>query len=262
MRRRLLICSVVLGMAMSLCGCGLMPEIPELTEEQTNLITEYSAGLILKHQSVNYGLLSEEELAEAERMEAEAKAREEKNKQLAQEYLERTEAARKEKEEKKKSKKDKDTTDVEEVAPIGPAEISNGKLAEFCGIDGFDVSYAGYDLVDSYPGDGSDNMFAIGAPDDKKLCVVKLNVSNTSGQDADFSMFDRKSSFKLNVNGSESYNNDTTLLMDDFSMYKGTIEAGKATQMILVFEIDGGTDISTLSMEVGAGSSSGVMYFN
>lgn len=256
MKRRLLMCAAILGITSSICGCGLLPEIPDLTEEQADLITEYSANLILKHQSVNYGLLTEEQLAEAEKKEKEAIEKAERRKQLAEEYLAKTEASRKEKESKKSDKdkkKDSDSVDV----PSGPAEISTGKLAEFCGVEGFDVNYSGYDLVDSYPADGNSSMFAIDASQGNKLCVVKFDVSNVSGQDAEFNMFDKQSSFELTVNDGNTFINDTTLLMDDFSMYKGTIEAGKGTGMVLLFEVSDGTDINSLSMKVNAGNNSG-----
>ena len=61
--------SVVCGLivAMSLTGCGFIPELPTLTEQQEKLITEYAAGLLLKYDnSYDSGLMTDEALAKAE----------------------------------------------------------------------------------------------------------------------------------------------------------------------------------------------------
>ena len=114
-----------------------------------------------------YGFDVKKRISKTALTEKEAIEKAERRKQLAEEYLAKTEASRKEKESKKSDKDKKKDSDSVEV-PSGPAEISTGKLAEFCGVEGFDVNYSGYDLVDSYPADGNSSMFAIDASQNEK----------------------------------------------------------------------------------------------
>ena len=80
----------------------------DMTEEQEQLLIEYAAGLLLKYdKAFDGGLLSEEALAKAEEKEIEIQKKAEREKQLADEYIEKSKKAQEEKEKQKAEKKNK-----------------------------------------------------------------------------------------------------------------------------------------------------------
>ena len=87
LRKNALSAALILGTGIALTGCGLV-DMPELTEEQSALVTEYAAGLILKYDVTAMGdkLLSEEELAKGEQEEAEQRQKEREAREAAEEY--------------------------------------------------------------------------------------------------------------------------------------------------------------------------------
>ena len=78
---------VMAGIILSLTGCGLDP-MPDLTAEESAMISEYAVGVLLKHD-INAGkLASDYEIAEADRHDAELQAKMEEMRRLKAEQEE------------------------------------------------------------------------------------------------------------------------------------------------------------------------------
>ena len=78
---------VMAGIILSLTGCGLDP-MPDLTAEESAMISEYAVGVLLKHD-INAGkLASDYEIAEADRHDAELQAKMEEMRRLKAEKAE------------------------------------------------------------------------------------------------------------------------------------------------------------------------------
>lgn len=237
--------------SLALTGCSLV-DYPELTEEETNLVTEYAAGLVLKYDtSISSGsLLKDSDLEKEEAKEAERRAKEEAYKAAAEKYLANSSKA--------KSESDSSSSEQAAVAETAP-EVSNP--SSFYGMDEFQVSYTGYSLTESYPEDGRDDFFmALDATDGNQLCVVKFNVVNTSAEEADFDMFSKNGSFYIVIDGNNKVYSQPTLLLDDMSTYKGKLAPGEYNEMVLIFEVpDGTTSIGSMSLTMKNGDSKGTM---
>ena len=232
---------IIMAVTFAMSGCGT--QVPDMTEEQTALVTEYATNLLIKYNKLdNRNLLDDEQLAEAEKKEAEEAEKQRKKEEAAQAYL----AAQNETEAEQSQG---DSADNSSSAGNSNA-ISD--LAAFYGLDGFSISYSGYDLCTSYPDDSREDYFmAMDATEGKQLCIVKFAVSNVSSEAIDFDMFEKRAVFYLTIDGSDKVQVQSTLLLDDLASYKGMIEAGSTEDMILVFEI---SDIVTQvgSMELTA----------
>ena len=228
-------------------GCGSLVPMPELTEEQTQLVTEYAAGLILKYDltAVDGKLLTAEELAQSEMLEAQQRQREREAKAAAEDYLAKKANAAKDK------KKNSDKDSKSDSSSKAPTEQTVGDLADFYGIDGFDINYTGYEISDSYPTSGEDMLMAMDATPGKTLCVLKFNVTNSSGADATFDMFYRNPNFYLSVNGGDRVHQQYTLLLDDMAASNDPVAAGETVERVLIFEVpeDVGS-VSSLSLQV------------
>ncbi len=245
LRKTALSAALILGTGIALTGCGLV-DMPELTEEQSALVTEYAAGLILKYDVTAMGdkLLSEEELAKGEQEEAEQRQKEREAREAAEEYLAKKANAGKDK------KNDSDGSSSDAATASAPTEQTIGDLADFYGMSGFDISYMGYEISDSYPTSGEDMLMAMDATEGKTLCVLKFNVTNNSGADATFDMFYRNPSFYLSINGGEKVHQQYTLLLDDMAASNDPVAAGETIERVLIFEVpDDVGSISTMSMQ-------------
>ena len=238
-----------------LTGCFL-PSLPDMTEEQEEAITEYSADLLKKYDaSYSNGVYTEEQLEKAAQKEEEQKAKDEKAKQLADEYMEKAKTAAAQKE--KKSEEPSEGTDSEpKEKKNGPVSLANDEVAEFMNISDFDVEYMGYDIMKSYPDDGNNSVFSVDATEGKQLVVLYLDVTNSGAADAAVDMFTDKNTYSLNCGGT-TVESSSKLVLNDFSIYRDTVQAGATNETVLVFETDEGMDISGATLMIKNGDKVG-----
>lgn len=221
--------SMLMAMAFSilLCGCG--SEVPDLTPEQTALISEYATHLLVKHSELSdRSLLDDRELEKGIIEEAQERERKAKADEIAQTYLnaevEMVDGAVAEEQEA--------TAHQSEMMP--PQTI-----AEFLGEESFVIDYHSYELCESYPSTGEEEFYvAMDATAGKQLCVVKFTVSNVTSEDKEFNMLGKKNNYVLDMPDGQTISAQTTMLLDDISSYKGTISGNATEQMVLVFEVD------------------------
>ena len=236
---------MVLTISILITGCGT--NIPNLSEEQTDLVTEYAAGLLIKYNSIpSRSLLNDAQLEAEGKKEAEEREKERKKEEAAKAYLESQDTA--------KTKNKKENSDKNK-SPV----ISD--LATFYGLEGFTILYSGYQLCQSYPDESRDDYFlAMDATEGKQLCILQFNVTNTAGEDKQFDMFEKKPLFYLSIDGKDKIPVQPTLLLDDLSSYKGTITASNLEQMVLVFEIDGSlSQLGTMELTARYGDQKGLL---
>lgn len=257
MKKRVMGFSLCMLMVTMLVGCGPIPELPEMTEQQEKLVTEYAAGLLIKYDNAyDGGLLTEEALAKAEAKEIEQREKAERQKQLAEEYVAKSEKAKQEKEEKKsKDKKDKEEAKEE---PKGPVAIASDSVAEFMGLEEFKLEYTGYETVKSYPSDGG-GVFSVDAGNGKDLVVANFNLSNISGKAVEIDMFRSSTKFNLQLADGSIQQSCPTLLLDDFSVYKDNVDAGASSEVVLLFEVNEGSSLSGASIIVNSEKGQGTM---
>lgn len=216
-----------------LCGCG--NEIPDLTEEQTALISEYATNLIAKYSIISdRDLLSGTELEAGIQAEEEAKERKRKEEEIAAAYLN----SDLETSEGNEEEVQEDASPKENVASAPQKTIS-----EFFEESDFSIDYSSYELCDSYPEEDSDGVFmAMDATAGHQLCVVKFQVQNITSSDQEFDMFSKNGRFTLMTDDGETISAQSTMLLDDLSSFKGTIPADDNQELVLVFEVAGGLE--------------------
>ena len=258
-------------LTLGLTGC-IIPTTRELTEEQEKVITEYAAGLLKKYDnSFSEQLLTDEELEAAIKAEEEQKAKEEKKKKLAEEYLAKVEANEKKKQEEKSAKDKKSASDSGETgngeaagvnAGTEPAALDRNALESYFQTEGLNISYKGYEVVDSYPEDSS-SFFGVEAAAGKKIVVVNLGVSNNTSDDVFLDMFSEQNRYMLDI-GEEVIPADNTVLLNDFSMYRDTVMAGSGVDTVLLFEVPENSAIAGgngngASIEIDGGNGRGII---
>ena len=154
---------IVLGVVSCLLmGCG--NSIPELTEEEASLIATYAADVTLGHNKESESRLIDTEKERARRDELSAKIAELGEKQAAEEEAE---------------------TETGQYVNNGAATQSEYRaenIADFIGLDGFQVSYDGYEIKKSYAEDETDEWEpTFDATAGQNLLIVKLKITNVGG---------------------------------------------------------------------------------
>lgn len=222
-----------------------------LTQSEQKLYAEYAAGILMKYNAgTNMRVLEGQKLIKAEEEAAAALEKEQKQGEQTDKAWENTA-------QEAENQTSKDTTGT---ASGEKQYISD--MASVMGMDMFSVSYAGYDITDSYPESGEDIFFAMDASNGKRLLVEKFYVTNKSSESQDFDMFSKQGKFKTTVNG-KTYKSQYTLLLNDLSMYKGELEAEQTEEMVLIFEIPESVEtIDSLELSITAGEKTGTMLLS
>ena len=226
--RKILCMLMVSVVSVLLCGCN--SEVPDLTPEQTALISEYATLLLVKHSELsNRNLLSEAELEAGIIAEAEERERRIKADEIAQTYLNN-----------EVEKVDSTVIDEEQEDRELLSEMNSSQsIAEFWGEDGFAIDYNSYELCESYPATGADEVYmAMDATQGKQLCVIKFTVQNVKTEDCEFDMIGKRGNYFLRMGDGNNVYAQATMLLDDLSSYKGTIAGNTSEQLVLVFEVD------------------------
>lgn len=221
-RMNVLLCGVAAAFMMT--GCG---EMPDLTQEEMDLISEYAVGVLLKYDtSYNNRLIDISAYDQEE--ETETPAEETPEEESEPEAEEAAEVV--------------DVSQDEEEKPMASS------VEEYYGIPNVTISYTGYEMVDSYPPseEGEAPVFSMDASSGMQLLVLKFNVQNTSGQDQQMNMLGYGATFRVSVNGEASKGALATMLMNDMQTYDDVIPANSAVEMVSIVEIPQGTNVENI----------------
>ncbi len=226
--KKVLCMLMVAALSMLLCGCN--SDVPDLTPEQTALISEYATHLLVKHSELSErNLLDDRELEKGIAIEEQERERQLKAEEIAQTYL------NSEVEMIEGAEPDEDSENEGEQSEVIPSQT----IAEFWGEDSFVIDYNSYELCESYPADNSEDFYmAMDATPGNQLCVVKFSVQNVMAEDNEIDMIGKKGKYLLRMDNGDTVFAQATMLLDDFAAYKGTIAGGSTEQMVLVFEVD------------------------
>ena len=225
---RILLCG--LGVSFILSGCGAMPE---LTEEENEIITEYAVGLLLKYDKY-YNSRLVDLTAYEEQQDIEQSEPEESNIPEEEPLPEDNEEL---------SQSDPEVVDV--------SEQQASTIEEFYGIEGFSFQYTGCDLKSEYPDmseDSADAYFAVQATPGTQLLILKFQVNNYSGSDRELDMSSCGLRARVAVNGESSQNALSTMLLNDLRTYKGVVGENDSTELVAIIEVPEGTYVESLSL--------------
>lgn len=237
--------------AVMLTGC--IDSMPNMTTEQSDLVSEYAAGLLLKYSpNFDYRLVSDEELAAAI---AQEKALEEETMTETQTVAvpESTEAASEEKPEVQSVEEQ----ETQESIQQNQQEFTDADtdLAVELGIkDGISLRYQSFELCDFYP-QNTTGFSGIEAKEGKTLIVLHFDLENPSDKNVDCNLYDYALKIRLNVNQSVSAGvQETPILPDDMVSFAGNIEVGKKTDVVAVAEIEkiSDDDIEELTIQMSS----------
>ena len=214
----------IIGITVMVAGLltGCVDAMPDLTEEQSALIAEYAADMLLKYSpNYNYRIADEETLAEETTEEMIEEATQEQS-EVAQE------------EQTQESVNEMETVETENSLNV--IDASEVDFAETFGVDGVEIRYDLLEVCNSYPKGESGSGFSVNAPEGKSLIVISFIVENKSEEPVICDLFEKDFDVSMNLNNSNYKKISSTLLVNDFTTYIEEIPAGENREVVIVAE--------------------------
>lgn len=227
--------------ALLMTGCGA---VPNLTQEETELISEYAAGILLKYDKAHgrrlvdtsaYKPVEEEPALE----EPEEPVEEEKPEAEPEEPV---------------------VVDVsQDEEETQPAVTS---VEQYYGIPNIMITYQGCEVADSYPQaqDGETLFFSMDATQGNQLLVLKFNAQNLSSEDQTLNMLGYGATFRISVNGEPSKGALATMLVNDMQTYNSVIPANASVDLVSIVEVPQGTNPGTIDFILRGGETDGTLH--
>lgn len=204
----------VLGGLMT--GCS--NQIPDMTEQQNALITEYAAGLLLKYHADYDSRLVDTSVPPQENPVVEIPEMIVSDNEV-QEDVEETVTS--------------EGTEEPEKAAMS--------IAQVLGVTGVDINYRGYEVCDSYPSDepSSDELFfAMRAGAGNTLLVLSMEIMNISGQEMELDTLSMTElDCKILMNENETQRAYVSMLENDFMAIRRTFAPGEVYEAVIITEM-------------------------
>lgn len=255
MKKRNVVCLFAMA-AVLMTGC--VDAMPDLTSDQSDIISEYAAGLLLKYSPYyDYKLVDDEAVAaavEAEQKETETDIEAETADTATETESEVTESVPETSYEDESQSQTEESESGQDNAEAVSAQGTD--LAAKLGISDIVIDYDSYELCDSYPNNNSG--FTVSAAQGRKLLVVHFKIENQNDESVECNLFDSNLKIRITVNESSSYSALSTLLPNDIATYMDTVEAKGTDEAVAVFEVDdiSEDEIESLEMQMSSGTGS------
>jgi hypothetical protein len=203
-----------------LTGCN---EVIDLSDEQSSMIAEYAAGLLLKYD-VNYEDRVDEgdnEIVELDEQTTEDLTSEEQSEEVTTETLsDETEQA------------EDEGQSTEQV--VG----TESDIAKIAGIQGVTITYDDYLITEQYPATDEEGEYIyLDASDGYELLVLRFQVANVTENMVDVSMIDKALDYRIVCNGSKAAKPMLTILMEDLGNLETSVKPGESQEAVLVFQV-------------------------
>lgn len=223
-------------LAISACMLtGCIDSMPDMTEEQSELVAEYAADMLLKYSpNYHYRIADEEEVASAE---AEMETSQE------EETMQ---------EESQPSQDLSQTGSGENVSVGAETSVEDGSeydLATFFSMEQFSIRYASCEITDAYPKAESGAGFSVTAPQGYNLLILHFDVENLGEEAAQCDLFDQINKVRVNVNDAGYVQALSTLLTNDLTTYMEDIPAGEVADAVVAVPVEQ-TDLDEIQTAV------------
>lgn len=235
-KRTLKLGAACAALVLTMTGCG--NQIPDMTDEEMQMIGEYAAVTLLKYDANHRSRLVDTALLGTEEVEAvtpEPITTPEPTPEPAQESTSQT---------------DTDASVIEQEEVI--ISVVDAEIETFYELpDNMDITYQGYNVCSSYPENAANDYFVLEADGGTKLLVLTFDINNGTSQEQTVDLFSSTSVYRLTLNGEYTTNALTTMLMNDMSTYVSAIPANSSQEIVLIAQIEESMadNISTITLK-------------
>ncbi len=133
---------------------------------------------------------------------------------------------------------DSNSNTTEDVSGIVADAGKDYDFAEFFDLDSISIRYDYYMVLDEYPSYDKDGVFiTIEAPQGYKLVVLKFKLENKTNEEQFVDLYSKDIDYRIIVDDSKSAKQMLTILMDDLYTYEGTVEGSMYNEAVLLFQV-------------------------
>lgn len=229
--KKLKVLALALSLSLLCTGCGTTGI--QLTEAENDIIAEYIAGILLKHD-FNYDekLIYDFEDDSDETIEEEADTEEPVKEETE------TEATKKE------------TSD--DIQPEEPVE-QNASWEDIFTDSEVKISFSKANTCQNYPGKKTGSYFLLEAGENHQLIAVMFSIKNTSDKEKKVSLIQSGITYcLLDANGKEN-KPLLTALPDDMQYLDITIKSKQKDKGVVLFEVPKGTKVDDYTLVLSKG---------
>ena len=240
-KAKVLLCGVAAALLMT--GCG---DMPDLTQDETELISEYAVGVLLKYDT-GHGRRLVDASGYEDPVEEEEPAPEEPAEDMEEESAPETQEP-------------VEVVDVSQDEEETQPAVSS--VEEYYGIPNMMINYTGCEMVDSYPQEeeGAVPFFSLEASPGKQLLILKFNAQNLSGEDQQLNMLGYGATFRISVNGESSRGALATMLVNDMQTYDSLIPANSSVELVSIVEVPQGTNAGSIDFILRGNGEDGTLH--
>lgn len=255
----------------TLTGCN---DVIDLTEEESHLIAEYAADLLLKYDrtyvdriedgnyrisreeatsemmltEVTTELIDSEELLDTVEPDTEAITTKEEATEAIDTQEKNTDSSS-EDDLNQMDNSDGDAEDFDEQ--VNEYSVVEGDIARIAGLRDASIKYKDYLITKQYPAVDEDGKFIyLEAKKGHDLLVVRFNVTNNTEDMVDVSLIDNEIDYRIVCNGRNAAKPMLTILMDDLGTLETSLREGETQEAVLVFQIADSLKDSIDSLEL------------
>ncbi len=216
----------LIGMVVIATGLltGCVDHMPEMTEEQSALIAEYAADMLLKYSpNYNYKIADEEVLAEVVEETVTEEETEEASTEQTVEVVEVSTQI---------------TAAEETTSALDIMDVAEVDFAEVFEMEDVEIRYEDMEICSVYPQGEVGTGFSVNATEGKSLVVMHMLIENTSEAVITCDLFEKDMDISINMNGGNYKKASNTLLVNDFTTYIEEIPAGESREAVIVAEVN------------------------
>lgn len=241
--KRIRALSIIVILSLFAVGCT---KTIELTDEESKLVAEYAAELLLKYDRNSNSKYYTDEYADrdpyatTEYITTEELTTEEveDTTEGTEETASTTEVADSTGTDAQEGVVNSNVNTTEDVSGIVADADKTYDLAGFIDQENVYIRYDYYMVLDEYPSYGQDGMFiTIEAPQGYKLLVLKFKIENKTNEAQEVDLYSKDVDYRIIVNDSKSAKQMLTILIDDLYTYEGTVDASLYDEAVLLFQV-------------------------
>lgn len=227
-KNKIVLCLLASAICMTACGNS----IPDMTQEQEDLVAQYAAGTLLEHLNESGTRLVDTSKPKEEPTLADAVAVTQKPEPgVSGNDMETDETP-------------EQTMENKETAQISATQVLQ--------IEPLTIAYTGYEICDSYPEQSGEELyFSMEAGTGKKLLVLQISVTNPGQEQVEFDTLHKHNiKYRVMLNGTDRHQVMLTMLDNDFSAMDIMIDPGETVQTVLLAEVSDETAQQITSVDL------------
>ena len=116
------------------------------------------------------------------------------------------------------------------------------------GDSNFNISYASYKLVDTYPEDETNRVFSVDPRKDHQLLVVNFLIENITDTDKKIDLSTSDVQYQLDINVGTVFKPQFVLLENNLQYIDMVVEAGATIPAVLIFEVTKDIDMANINL--------------